>query len=112
MRTAIFAGAACALALLTPAFSKPANPAPFEVGALQVEQPQARARRSSSSPASPAAAGPGRTAPSASAPVTLVYLLTLPGFDGRKPIPGTTLRDAAQDLQKLIETDAHRSGRC
>ena len=33
-----------------------------------------------------------------------VYLLTLPGFDGRKPVPGTTLESLAQDLRKLIET--------
>jgi pimeloyl-ACP methyl ester carboxylesterase len=38
MRTAIFAGAASALALLTPAFSPAATPANYNSGALAVER--------------------------------------------------------------------------
>lgn len=33
----------------------------------------------------------------------VVYLVTLPGFDGRKPIPGTTIESLVRDLSKLIE---------
>jgi pimeloyl-ACP methyl ester carboxylesterase len=111
MRIAIFAGAASALALLTPAFSATngsRTAAPDEVGALQVEQPQGK----DNGKGPPLIFIPGLASGSwtwkdsaerLSAGHT-VYLLTLPGFDGRKSISGTTLATLAQDLQKLIES--------
>ena len=63
-----------------------------------------RARRSFSYRGSPAAPGPGRRPPSGCEGKYTVYLLTLPGFDGRKPVPGATLESLARDLATLIET--------
>jgi pimeloyl-ACP methyl ester carboxylesterase len=108
MRTAIFAGAAGALALLTPVLSSTtlAREATYEVGALAVEQ------RGDKGP--PLIFIPGLASGSWTWKVDAerlsrshsIYLVTLPGFDGRKAVPGTTLESLAQDLRKLIE-DRH-----
>jgi len=96
-----FAGLALALSLLAPAFSAPSK---FDAGALQVEQVSDEGPALILIPG--LASGPwvwsdtterlrGQYA---------IYLVTLPGFDGRQPIPGTTLDSLVGDLSKLIET--------
>ena len=100
MKSKIFAGLALALSLLAPAFSAPAK---FEAGALQVEQ------ISDKGPALifiPGLASGSWTWTQTAARLEgkyTVYLLTLPGFDGRKPVPGATLDSLSRDLAKLIE---------
>jgi len=95
------AGLALALSLLAPAFSAPSK---FDAGALQVEQMSAKGPALILIPG--LASGPwvwsdtterlrGQYA---------IYLVTLPGFDGRQPIPGTTLDSLVSDLTALIET--------
>lgn len=101
MKTAIFAGAACALSLLTPAFSAPAT---FEAGALHVEQ------RGDSGPAiiliPGLASGPWVWSNDADrlANDHVVYLLTLPGFDGREPVANASFESLQRDLGSLITT--------
>ena len=101
MKSKIFAGLALALSLLAPAFSAPAR---FEAGALQVEQVSRKGPALILIPG--LASGPwvwtdtterlrGKYS---------IYLLTLPGFDGRKPVPGTTLASLSRDLATLIES--------
>jgi pimeloyl-ACP methyl ester carboxylesterase len=100
MTTKIFAGLALALSLLAPAFSAPAK---FEAGALQVEQVSAKGPALILIPG--LASGPwvwADTTERLSGQYS-IYLLTLPGFDGRKPKPGATLESLAGDLAKLIE---------
>ena len=101
MKSKIFAGLALALSLLAPAFSAPAK---FEVGALQVEQVSAKGPALIFIPG--LACGPwtwDQTAARLEGKYT-IYLLTLPGFDGRKPVPGATLESLSRDLATLIET--------
>lgn len=101
MTTKFFAGLALALSLLAPAFSAPAK---FEVGALEVEQVSDKGPALILIPG--LASGPwvwtvtterlrGKYS---------IYLLTLPGFDGRKAVPGTTLDSLSRDLATLIES--------
>src|SRR6185436_4931305 len=101
MTTKVFAGLVLALSLLAPAFSAPVK---FEAGALQVEQVSAKGPALILIPG--LASGPwvwtdtterlrGKHS---------IYLVTLPGFDGRKPVPGTTLESLTGDLATLIET--------
>ncbi|HYJ41962.1 MAG TPA: alpha/beta hydrolase [Steroidobacteraceae bacterium] len=101
MKSKIFAGLALALSLLAPAFSAPAK---FEGGALLVEQVSAKGPALIFIPG--LASGPwtwtqttarleGRYS---------IYLLTLPGFDGRKPAPDATLESLSRDLEALIRT--------
>jgi pimeloyl-ACP methyl ester carboxylesterase len=99
MITKIFAGLALALSLLAPAFSAPAK---FEAGALQVEQ------ISTTGPAlvliPGLACGPWVWTDTTARlrGKYSIYLLTLPGFDGREPQPGATLASLADDLATLI----------
>ena len=111
MRIAIFTGAACALSLLTPALSSSRSPAPasssptrFDSGALAVEQLSDKGPPLIFIPG--LASGPWVWRDSAERlrKDHAVYLLTLPGFDGRAPVPGATLETLAQDLRALIET--------
>jgi pimeloyl-ACP methyl ester carboxylesterase len=101
MRTAIFTGAACALALLTPSF---AAADAMEIGALRVEQ------RGDSGPAiimiPGLASGPWvwRADADRLAKDHVVYLVTLPGFDGREPVAGATLDSIGRDLGALIDS--------
>lgn len=101
MRKKLFAGLALALALLAPGFPVAAG---FEAGALHVEQRSDHGQAIILIPG--LASGPwvwndtvarlrGRNS---------IYVLTLPGFDGTKPIPGTTLESLSRDLAALIET--------
>jgi pimeloyl-ACP methyl ester carboxylesterase len=96
------AGLALAFSLLAPAFSQT-----FEAGALRVEKRGA----------GPAvilipglASGPWvwrDTAPRLARNHT-VYLLTLPGFDGREPRAGATLESLQSDLLGLLEKEKLR----
>jgi len=95
------AGFALAFSLAAPAFPGTAT---YAVGALQVEQ------RGTSGPAvilvPGLASGPWVWADTAQRLEQdhVVYLLTLPGFDGRAAVAGTTLDTLASDLRQLIET--------
>jgi len=101
MTTKLFAGLALALSLLAPAFSAPAK---FEAGALQVEQMSGKGPALILIPG--LACGPWVWADTTERlrGKYSVYLLTLPGFDGRKPVPGVTLESLAGDLATLIES--------
>src|SRR5215470_7385120 len=109
MRNAIFAGAACALALLAPTFSRAASSASqYEVGALAVEQLQGKDERKGAPiifiPGLASGSWAWKDSAERLRTTHAVYLLTLPGFDGRKPVAGTTFETLCGDLQKLIET--------
>jgi pimeloyl-ACP methyl ester carboxylesterase len=101
MKTNIFAGLTLALFLLAPAFSAGAK---YEVGSLQVEQV------STSGPAiiliPGLASGPWVWEKSVAALRNRysLYLLTLPGFDGRARRPDVTLESLQRDLLTLIES--------
>jgi pimeloyl-ACP methyl ester carboxylesterase len=101
MKSKIVAGLALALSLLAPAFSAPAK---YEAGALQVEQVSAKGPALILIPG--LASGPWVWADTAArlSDTHSIYLLTLPGFDGRKPVAGTTLDSLSADLATLIET--------
>lgn len=101
MKSAIFAGAACALAFLTPAFS-----ATYEVGALAVEQQGDKGAPLIFIPGLASGSWTWKSDAARLSKDHVVYLVTLPGFDGRKAVPGTTLDTLAQDLRKLID-DKH-----
>ena len=101
MKLKFFAGALLALSLAAPAFSKPAT---YEVGALQVEQ------QGKNGPAVILIPGLASGAWVWTAPAQrlqkdhTLYLLTLPGFDGRAPVAGATLDTLVGDIEKLIES--------
>src|SRR5688572_20533799 len=100
MTTKYFAGLALALSFLAPAFSAPAK---LEAGALEVEQVSGRGPALILIPG--LASGPwvwAQTTERLRGNYS-IYLLTLPGFDGRKPVPGVTLDSLARDLATLIE---------
>jgi pimeloyl-ACP methyl ester carboxylesterase len=101
MNSKIFAGFALALSLLAPAFSAPAK---FEAGALQVEQISNKGPALIFIPG--LACGPWTWAQTAARleGKYSIYLLTLPGFEGRKPVPGATLESLSRDLATLIAT--------
>ncbi len=104
MRTAIFTGAACALSLLTPAISSGAAPATFDSGALAVEQLSDKGPPLIFIPGLASGSWAWRDSAERLRKNHAVYLVTLPGFDGRAPVPGATLETLAQDLRTLIET--------
>jgi pimeloyl-ACP methyl ester carboxylesterase len=99
MKSAIFAGAACALALLTPAFSATT----YEVGALAVEQQGDKGPPLIFIPGLASGSWTWKADAARLSKDHAVYLVTLPGFDGRKAVPGATLETLAQDLGKLID---------
>jgi pimeloyl-ACP methyl ester carboxylesterase len=99
MRTAIFTGAACALALLTPAFG-----ASFESGTLAVEKLEGKGPPLIFIPGLASGSWAWKADATRLAARHTVYLVTLPGFDGRRAVPGTTLDVLAKDLQGLIES--------
>jgi len=101
MKSKIFAGLALALSLLAPAFSADAA---FEAGALRVEQISHKGPPLIFIPG--LASGPWtwtKTATRLEGKYS-IYLLTLPGFDGRTPVPGATLDSLSRDLATLIRT--------
>lgn len=101
MKTKFLAGFALALSLLAPVFGAPAT---FEVGALAVEQVSGNGPAIILIPG--LSSGPWAWADTSARlrEKYSVYLLTLPGFDGRKPVAGTTLNSLSKDLATLIVT--------
>ena len=101
MNRKFLAGLALAFSLLAPAFSAPAK---FEAGALQVEQISQKGPALVLIPG--LASGPWvwDQATGALRERYSIYLLTLPGFDGRAPQPGVTLETLQKDLLTLIES--------
>jgi len=101
MRTAIFAGAASALAFLTPAFS-----ADYKSGALEVERIEGQGPPLIFIPGLASGSWTWKADAERLSKQHTVYIVTVPGFDGRKAEPGTTLDSLQQDLHKLID-DKH-----
>ena len=101
MNRKFFAGLALALSLLAPAFSAPSR---FEAGALQVEQVSGKGPALILIPGLSSGSWVWTDSVERLRAQYTIYLLTLPGFDGRKPIPGTTLDSLVDDLATLIET--------
>lgn len=101
MRTAIFAGAASALALLTPAFS-----ANYKSGALEVERLEGEGPPLIFIPGLASGSWTWKADAERLSKQHTVYIVTVPGFDGRKAEPGTTLDSLQQDLHKFID-DKH-----
>src|SRR5215510_10790203 len=101
MNRKFFAGLALAFSLLAPAFSAPVK---FETGALQVEQVSKKGPALILIPG--LACGPWVWDQTTTAlrDRYSIYLLTLPGFDGRAPQPGVTLETLQRDLLSLIES--------
>ena len=104
MRTAIFAGAASALALLMPAFSIGASASTnYRAGALEVERLEGQGPPLVFIPGLASGSWAWKQDAARLAKGHSVYLVTVPGFDGRKSEPGTTLASLQQDLETLIE---------
>lgn len=104
MKAKIFAGLALAFSLLVPAFSTAAPAAArFESGALQVDTLGTKGPAVILIPGLASGAWAWRDTAPRLAANHVVYLLTLPGFDGRAPQPGATLDSLQRDLLALIE---------
>jgi pimeloyl-ACP methyl ester carboxylesterase len=101
MNRNVFAGFALAFSLAAPVFCKPAT---FQVGALQVEQRGTKGPAVILIPGLASGAWVWADTAARLEKDHTVYLLTLPGFDGRAPVAGTTLDSLASDIQNLIET--------
>jgi pimeloyl-ACP methyl ester carboxylesterase len=101
MKSKIFAGLALALSLLAPAFSAGTK---FEAGALQVEQVSGKGPALIFIPGLASGSWTWTQTAARLEGKYSIYLLTLPGFDGRKPVPGATLDSLSRDLATLIET--------
>jgi pimeloyl-ACP methyl ester carboxylesterase len=99
MKSKFFAGLALALSLLAPAFSAPAT---FEAGALAVEQVSDKGPPLILIPG--LACGPWVWTDTVARlkDEHAIYLVTIPGFDGRKPVAGVTLDSLTKDLVTLI----------
>lgn len=99
MKRNVLAGLALALSLLAPAIS---TAGPFDAGALRVEQVSTRGPAVILIPG--LACGPWvwEATSQRLAATHAVYLLTLPGFDGRAAQPGVTLESLRKDLRELI----------
>ncbi len=102
MRSTIFAGAACALALLTPAFG--AAPSSFDVGALAVEQVEGKGPPLIFIPGLASGSWTWKEDAKRLSASHAVYVVTVAGFDGHKAIPGTTLDSLSNDLRTLIDS--------
>ena len=100
MKRHAFAGFVLALSLVAPAFS--AGTSSADSGALRVEQISSHGPAVILIPG--LASGPWAWEGTAQriAATHSVYLLTLPGFDGRPARPGTTLDSLRTDLRDLI----------
>lgn len=96
-----FAGLALALSLLAPAFAAPAQ---YEVGALRIEQVSGKGPALILIPGLSSGSWVWTETATRLRGEYAVYLLTLPGFDGRKPVAGTTLDSLSADLARLIES--------
>ena len=106
MKQSILAGAMLALSSLAPVFSASADPAPanFETGALQVEQLGSKGPALIFIPGLASGSWTWRDSAERLGKSHAVYLVTLPGFDGRKPAPGVNFETLMADLRSLIET--------
>ena len=101
MQYRFFAGALLALSIAAPVFSKPAT---FESGALAVEQVSSKGPALILIPGLASGSWVWTETARRLEGSHSIYLLTLPGFDGRKPVAGATLDSLVGDLQTLIET--------
>jgi pimeloyl-ACP methyl ester carboxylesterase len=101
MRSRFLAGFALAFSLLAPVFAAPAK---FEVGALQVETLGDHGPAVVLIPGLSCGTWTWRDTAPRLAKTHRVYLLTLPGFDGRASQAGATLETLQGDLLKLIES--------
>jgi pimeloyl-ACP methyl ester carboxylesterase len=101
MNRSCSAGFALALSLAAPVFSKPAT---FEAGALAVEQVSEKGPAVILIPGLASGAWVWADTAQRLRQDHAVYLLTLPGFDGRKPVAGATLDTLVGDIAKLIES--------
>jgi pimeloyl-ACP methyl ester carboxylesterase len=101
MSSKFFAGFALALSLITPAFGVPQQ---FDVGTLQVEQVSSKGPALILIPGLSSGPWVWTDTTARLRDRHSVYLLTLPGFDGRKPVAGATLASLTRDLAALIET--------
>lgn len=106
MKLRILAGLALASSLLAPAFSAPAPSArnQFEAGALHVETLGNKGSAVILIPGLACGTWAWRDTAPRLARDHVVYLLTLPGFDGRAPRAGATLDSLQADLLAFIET--------
>lgn len=105
MKKSILAGTMLALSLLAPAMRvSAAVPQSFDVGALHVEQVSGQGPALIFIPGLASGSWAWRDSAMRYAKTHTVYLLTLPGFDGRPPVAGTTLDSLAGDLGTLIES--------
>jgi pimeloyl-ACP methyl ester carboxylesterase len=109
MKLRILAGIALASSLLAPAFSAPAPSAmkPFEAGALRVETTGAKGPAVILIPGLASGAWAWRDTAPRLAKDHVVYLVTLPGFDGRAPQAGATLESLQADLLE-VATEGER----
>jgi len=101
MKHKFVASGLLALSLAAPAFSKPAT---YEVGALQIEQQGNEGPAVILIPGLASGAWVWKDTAQRLQTDHTLYLLTLPGFDGRAPVAGTTLDTLVGDIQKLIES--------
>jgi pimeloyl-ACP methyl ester carboxylesterase len=101
MTRKFFAGALLALSIATPALSKPAT---FEVGALAIEQVSGKGPAVILIPGLASGSWAWADTTRRLEKSHSIYLLTLPGFDGRKPVAGATLDTLVGDIAKLIES--------
>jgi pimeloyl-ACP methyl ester carboxylesterase len=99
MNRKYFAGFALALSLLAPAFS---GDRAFEAGALHVEQVSTHGPAVILIPGLASGAWVWEDTAGRLSATHAVYLLTLPGFDGRPAVPGATLDSLQADLRELI----------
>lgn len=95
-----FAGFALALSLLAPAFGS----SKFDAGALAVERVSDKGPAVILIPGLASGAWAWKDTAERLRGSHSVYLLTLPGFDGRAPAPGATLESLSGDLARLIES--------
>ena len=101
MKLKFFAGALLALSLAAPALSKSAT---YEVGALQVEQQGKKGPAVILIPGLASGTWVWTDTVQRLQKDHTLYLLTLPGFDGRAPVAGATLDTLVGDIRKLIES--------
>ncbi len=101
MKTSILAGAMLALSSLAPVFAAPAN---FESGSLLVEQLGNKGPSLIFIPGLASGSWTWRDSAERLSKSHAVYLVTLPGFDGRKPAQGVNFETLGKDLRTLIET--------
>jgi len=99
--------ASAALALLMPAFSIAANPpSNYQAGALAVERLEGMGPPLVFIPGLASGSWTWKQDAERLSKQHSVYVVTVPGFDGRKAEAGTTLESLQNDLGKLIE-DQH-----